>query len=173
METEKAGTPAYLLMASGILAILYSILYLLWTLVPILISVVGLVGSLIDGADIGGTLGAGVMVLAVPMLQLIGFLVTCVLGALTAFGGVRLNAWRSKGVVVLAILSSVAGPLLAIFINAGSALNVGTCGMGCLTGCLLGNIPTVLLLVFGVVASILATMAVRTPEAAIRFAQDA
>ncbi len=168
---ENAGVPAYLLIASGAITILYSILYLLWTFIAVGLPMIGAIGSVSDGSNTPGEAAmAGLMMAAVPLLQSIGFLVTMVMGAVTAFGGLRLNSWRSKGVVMLAIVCSTGAPALAMLINAGSALNIGACGLGCITGCLLGNIPTAFVLLFGVVASIYAMMAVNgSPE---RFAQE-
>lgn len=167
MDSDKAGAPAYLLMASGILGILYSLVYLVWTLIPLGITVYQLIRSIMDGADAAIVLGVSAVTLAIPLAQCLGFVVTLLMSLVTAVGGARLNAYRSKGVVVLGILTSIAVPLLALVLNAGSAMT--HCGLGCLTGCLLGNIPTMLLLLFGLVASAGAVVALMDPVKSGRF----
>lgn len=168
---ENAGVPAYLLIASGALNIVYSLIYLLWTFVAVGLPLIGAIGSISDGSNTPGEAAmAGLMMTAIPLLQVLGFVVTLFMGALTCFGGLRLNTYRSKGLVILAVLCSTGAPALALVINAGSALNIGTCGLGCITGCLLGNIPTALVLVFGLIASVVAAMAVS--GGAERFAQE-
>lgn len=172
MTDERAGAPAWFLVGSGLLTMLYSVVYLAWTLLGTLWPLLGSIGSVMDGSNSPGeALMALLLLIAVPGLQLVGFAATLLMGAVTAFGGFRLDGYRSRGLVWLAILASTGAPLLALLVNAGSALNLGACGLGCLTGCLLGNIPTVFLLLIGVIASGFAAYHVSQPEAAARFAR--
>lgn len=170
MET-KAGAPAYVLIASGALMMLYSLIYGVWTLIPVAFGLFAGINSWVQETNtLGAALTSAILLSMVPILQLLGFCVTFVMAAITTFGGVRLNSYRSKGLVALAILASTGAPALALFINAGSALNLGSCGLGCLTGCLLGNIPTAVLLVVGLVASVFGAVTLMQPDTAERFA---
>jgi len=168
--SESAGVPAYLLMASGIINVIYSVLYFFWSAAVIAFPFMGAVGSILDGSNgFFEGLMAFVILAGVPLLQMLGFAITGFLGLLTLFAGVRLNSYGSKGVVWLGILFSTIAPIIGLFVNATSMFNLSALGMGCITGCLLGNIPTVLLLVFGLVASVVAAMHTVSEEAAERF----
>ncbi|MEZ4241840.1 MAG: hypothetical protein R3F59_37965 [Myxococcota bacterium] len=165
---QTAGAPAWLLVVAGVANALYSLLYGLWTLLPLLWSGWVLLSGMIDGTDVGTTIGAFVMSATVPALQLLGFVVTFGMSCVTILGGLRLNRYRSKGVVWLGILCAVGAPVLALIVNAGSAMNIGSRGRGCSTGCLLGNIPTVILLILDFIAALLAVITASSATASAR-----
>ncbi len=172
--SESAGVPAYLLIGSGIINGIYSFLYFLWSAAVIGLPFTGAVGSIMDGSNgvVEGFIAFAILA-AVPLLQMAGFAITGFLGLITIFGGVRLNSYRSKGVIWLGILFSTLAPIIGLFVNAGSMFNLTALGMGCITGCLLGSIPAGLLLVFGWVASIVAAMHAASEVAAERFEEAA
>lgn len=169
----RAGAPAWLLVAAGTIHAVYSVIYAIWTLFPI-----GLMGTAQISIFLDGTQGLleaifGFLLLAgVPIVQLLGFVVTLLMGLITIAGGLRLNVYRSKGLVWLAVLCSTGAPLLALVINAGSALNIGAFGLGCLTGCLLGNIPTLVTLIVGLIASIFGVVTLFSAVTTERYAQQ-
>ena len=165
MEEETAGAPAYLLIASGALNLLYSIGYGLWTLLPILMFTFASISNVVDGTSTAGeALGGWVMINIVPLLQILGFFITGAMALLTMAAGVRFIRYRSKGLVWLGTLAAPGGPFVGLFVNAASAFNLGALGLGCITGCLLGNIPTALVFLIGVVAGILAAININSAE---------
>lgn len=160
---ERAGAPAWILIAAGVMNVLYSVIYGLWSLVPLSFSAMAMVNAVVDPNQhmgVGQAIVSFFLIGMVPMIQVLGFFVTFVMGCVTILGGIRLNQYRSKGMVWLGALSSFGAPVVCLLLNAASALNLGSLGLGCLTGCLLGNIPTLVTLLFGLIAMILAIVAV-------------
>jgi hypothetical protein len=156
---ERAGAPAWILVSAGIVNVVYSLVYGVWTLLPIAFVVLAQLAAVSDGTQtIGGALFGSVFLSVVPLLQLVGFFVTFLMGCVTVLGGLRLNRYRSKGLVWLGALCAVGAPVICLLVNAGSALNLGSLGLGCVTGCLLGNIPTLFTLLIGLVAAIVAAV---------------
>jgi hypothetical protein len=159
LNNETAGAPAWMLLASGLLTVIYSVIYFLWTAITPVTWFIGSIGSWLDGSNgLIDALMAFLLLAGVPLLQLLGFVVTGLMGIVTMWGGWRLNTYRSRGVVWLAVLCSTGAPGVALVVNAFSALNLGAMGMGCFTGCLFGNIPTVFLGIFGLIASVFGAM---------------
>jgi hypothetical protein len=158
---ERAGAPAWVLVAAGVINVVYSVIYGLWTLFPLAFTAFAEINAMMGGTQGAGESLVGFLVLgAVPLLQLVGFGVTLVMGLVSVAAGFRLNRYRSKGLVWLGALSAMATPVVCGLVNAGSMFNLGALGMGCVTGCLFGNLPTVLTFVVGMVAGILAIVTV-------------
>jgi hypothetical protein len=169
---RSAGAPAWILIAVGVLNVLYSGAYALWTLLPIVMYAVASIGTIADGTQpVGDAILGFFLLTGVPLVQLAGFFVTFLMGCVTVLGGLRLNQWRSKGIVWLGVLCAIGAPALAMVVNAGSVLNFGALGMGCITGCLLGNIPTLFTLLLGLIAGIAG--AVTVSSSGERFAEVA
>jgi hypothetical protein len=170
-DDTRAGAPAWILLASGIVHLLYSVTYACWTLLPILWSASVYFSAWLNGEGLDVVITGLIMTMIVPLVQLFCFVLACLASAVVIWGGVRLNQYRSKGLVWLAVLSTVAIPFLCLLVNAGSAVNLGSLGMGCITGCLLGNIPTLVTLVIGIVGAAAGIVGVTSPTAAEAFAR--
>ena len=56
MSEATAGAPAYVLIASGVINLIYSVIYLLWTAAVIVLPLIGSIGSIRDG---GNSIGSG------------------------------------------------------------------------------------------------------------------
>jgi hypothetical protein len=151
MDDARAGAPAWILLASGVVHLLYSAVYVLWTLVPLAWGLWVSLSAWLEGEPLSTVLGSLVMAGTVPFVQLV--CLTFLASLVVIWGGLRLNQYRSKGLVWLAVLCTLGIPLVCMLVNAGSAMNLGSLGMGCITGCLLGNVPTLVTLFFGIVGA--------------------
>lgn len=173
MDEPRAGAPAWMLILTGIIDLIYSLIYAVWTSLPIALFLFAQIGIVMDGKQ--GFIEAIVnffILTMVPLIQLVGFLITAAMSAVIVLGGLRLNVYRSKGVAWLAVLCAIFLPFLAFAVNAGSALNISTLGMGCITGCLLGNIPTLLLLLLGLVSGGVGAATLSSATTAERYAAN-
>lgn len=166
---SSAGGPAIALIISGVLGLLYALLYFMWTLVPLAWGMFGSFAIITDSkSNAGDAVGATLMFLTFPALQCAVYAVCVITGLITLVGGVRFNQFRSRGLVWLAVLSSTATPVLGLFATSASALNCGSAGVG-LFGCLFGNVGTIPILVVGLVATVWGIVAMSSDEIAARF----
>jgi hypothetical protein len=153
MARKSAGGPAIALIVSGVLGSLYALVYLVWTLLPLLWGLLVVVANVAEDGLTGDTMSQLLVFVSMPALQSLLFLVTVITGFITLFAGIRFNQWRSPGLVWLGIVCSVATPVLGAFGNGASLLNCGTVGAG-IMGCLMGNAGTIPVFIVGLIASI-------------------
>ncbi|MBT3221833.1 MAG: hypothetical protein HN348_22375 [Proteobacteria bacterium] len=163
---EAANIPGILLIVSGILNLLYSLIYAIWTGISLAVSGIAAVMSAIAAFDNPDNI-AGAIVYALqalsPIIQIIAFVIVFVMALITIFAGLRLRSCRSKGIVWLGALAAPGAPLLAIISSAASLCACNCCGF------LLGNIGSFIVLVVGLVAFVMAVMALRNPMVAEAF----
>ncbi|MEZ4322154.1 MAG: hypothetical protein R3F61_32075 [Myxococcota bacterium] len=153
MAKRTAGGPAIALIVSGVLGLLYALVYFVWTLMPVFWGVLAVVANISEKGFSSETIEAALLFLSMPLVQAVLFAITVVTALITLFAGVRFNQWRSKGLVWLGLLCSTLTPILGAVGNSASMLNCGTVGVG-LFGCLLGNAGTIPVFVIGLVASV-------------------
>lgn len=159
---DRAGGPAVMLMVAGFVGLVYSVIYLAWTFMPVAWGIFGVFAQINDKGLSGDTIGATVLWLAIPGLQLIGYVACVALSALTLWGGMRFQRFESKGLVWLAVVASTAVPVLGLLTTNASALNCsswGACGMGCI----MGNIGTLPVLILGLIGTIWGIVALTGP----------
>lgn len=162
MTEKPSGAPAILLIVSGVIGLLYSLFYTLWTGWPLMVGVMMVVSAFSDKGA-GDAAVMGLVTLSMPLIQ-IALFVACVLSSvLTLFAGVRFLQFRSKGLVWLGLICSVLTPLVGAAANGASMLNCGTCGAG-VFGCMLGNVGTAPVFVIGLVAMIVGAVMIMNPE---------
>ena len=152
-----------MLLVSGILGLVYSLLFLMWTLLPFATGIMMSISHLSEKGVSGDTLAFVVMVSGIPTLQVLGFVACCALSVLVIWGGMRYQRFRSKGLVFLALAASTALPVLGFLANSASSFNCGTLGAG-LIGCLLGNVVTVPLFLIGLIATIWGVVDITGPN---------
>lgn len=160
---DRAGAPAMMLVASGVLGLVYSLLFLIWTLMPFGTGALVIVADISEKGFRGETLKLALLFLGIPTLQLLGFVLACALGVLTIWGGMKYNRFESKGLVFLALASSTALPVLGLLANSASSLNCGTLGAG-FFGCLVGNIGTLPIFLVGLIATIWGVVDITGPR---------
>lgn len=159
---DRAGGPAVMLMVSGIVGLAYSVIYLAWTFMPVAFGIFGVFANVNERGFSNDTIGAGLVYLLIPMLQLLGYALCTGLAAVALWGGLKFQRFQSKGLVFVALAASTAVPILGLVNTNASALNCsswGTCGMGCL----LGNVGTLPVLIIGLIATIWGIVALTGP----------
>lgn len=159
---DRAGGPAIMLMVSGIVGLVYSVIYLAWTFMPVAFGIFGVVAQINDKGFSGDTVGVGLVYLVIPILQVLGYALCTALAAIALWGGLKFQRFESKGLVFVALASSTAVPVLGLVNTNASALNCsswGACGMGCL----LGNVGTLPVLIVGLIATIWGIVALTGP----------
>lgn len=168
-EGRPAGAPAVLLVISGVLGLAYSLLYFLWTLVPLAWgSFLGVFAAFDGETNTADALLLAFLALVPPALQCAAYAVCVLTSGFTLLGGLRYLQYRSRGVVWIGSMLSTATPLLCIVATSGSALNLGLIGAG-LFGCLLGNVALLPLLAVGLLATLVSAVSLGNPQRAARF----
>lgn len=162
-EPEYAGAPATLLIVSGVLGTLYSVLCFVWTLLPVGSAAIVVIAEIDKNGFSGDVLKTALIFFAVPVIQLACFALCLVLAGLTIWGGMKFNRFESKGLVFLALAASTAVPVIGIVGNSASSVSCGTCGVG-LLGCMAGNALTIPVLIIGLIATIWGVVEITGPR---------
>jgi len=153
MPKKAAGGPAIMLIVSGVFGLLYALGYFLWTLMPLGWGVLAVGVNISEKGITGETLSGALLFLSMPLIQAVLFFITVLTAIVTMFAGVRFNQWRSKGLVWLGLVCSLATPVIGALANSASALNCGSLGVG-IFGCLVGNVGTIPIFIVGLIASV-------------------
>lgn len=172
-ETDRVdnGGAGWGLVAGGVIALLWSLGYFVWSLVNLLWGGAMLMGSLAAVMDSGDPMQVvfGVVSVISPIIQLLAYLITAILAVLTIVAGVRFNAFRSYGLVKLGAVACVGGPVVGLLASLTSFCNIST-GLCCCVGFVLGNIPTLIVTVICLAVTIYAFVVLKRPEVAAAFA---
>ena len=166
---ESTNIPGIILMVSGILNLLYAIVYTIWTAIGLVVggmATIMYVFAALENPDNMAIAIISVLQTLSPIIQIIAYIVVFFLALITIFAGLRLRGCRSKGVVWLGALAAPGAPLLGIISSA-----VALCGgCGACVGFLIGNVGSIIVLVIGLVAFVMVLLALRKPEVAEAFA---
>ena len=150
---ESAGGPATLLITSGVLGLIYSLLCFVWTVPPVGWAAVVVYADIDKKGLSSDTIGMALMFMSVPVVQLACFALCTVLSVVALWGGLKYNRFESKGLVFLGLAASTAVPVIGVVGNMASTVNCGTCGAG-FFGCLAGNAITMPVLIIGLIATV-------------------
>ncbi|MEZ4241841.1 MAG: hypothetical protein R3F59_37970 [Myxococcota bacterium] len=153
------GPPGLMLSIVGLLNAAYAAVYGLWTLMPLAftLSFVASRAAEVTPEDLFWLL---VVATAIPLLQLLGFAACLFASGVTVLAGIRLVQGRSRGLVWLGIGAAVGVPVAGLALNGLSGVNLTLMGSGCY-GCLLGNVPTLVLLLVDLPLGCVAAYALR------------
>ena len=170
-NTVSNGGAGWVLVAAGAITIIWALLYFVWSLIGFAVggiqSLMG-IAMIMDSGDpflvIQGLFG----VLA-PVIQMIAYLIIVVLAGVGIFGGVRLNQMKSLGTAKLGAAAITAGPVLGLLASLTSFCNFAA-GCLCCVGFIVGNIPTLILFVLCLAATIYAFVVMNRDEVQAVFA---
>ncbi len=161
--------PGVGLVIAGIVNLLYAVVYGLWTAVGLMgggliaVSQIAAATGMTDAKTEPATVIIGVISAIAPAVQLVVYLAIGLSSLLVVFGGVRLIGGHSKGLVYLAALLAVGGPIAGLLANGLSMCNIGTCGM-CVVGFLGGSAGSLIPLVICTPLAIWAGVTAMNPD---------
>jgi hypothetical protein len=136
--------PGVGLVIAGVINLLYAMVYGLWTSLGLLggglvaVSQVMAATGVTQAKTDPATVVIGIISAIAPAVQLLVYVLIGAASLVILFGGVRLILGQSRGVVYLAAVLAIGGPLVGLLANALSFCNIGTFGM-CLFGFLGGS----------------------------------
>lgn len=168
-ERLNTTAPGVGLVVAGVINLVYAAVYALWTGVGLMgggliaVSQIMAVTGVTDAKTEPATVIIGVVSAIAPAVQLVVYLGIGLAALLIVFGGVRLIGGHSKGLVYLAALLAVGGPVAGLLANGLSMCNIGTCGM-CVVGFLGGSAGSLVPLVICTPLAIWAGVTAMNPD---------
>jgi len=170
-NTVSNGGAGWILVAAGAITIVWALLYFVWSLIGFVTGgITALLGIAVvfDSGDpllmIQGLFG----VLA-PVIQMIAYFLIVLLAGIGIFGGVRLNQFKSYGTARLGAVAITAGPVLGLLASLTAFCNFAGFPCCCLSF-VIGNIPTLVLTLLCLGATIYAFVVMKREEVQAAFA---